>query len=221
MAAVSRLLVERLRLITSKPCSIDQRKPAMSKGLPPLPRAPSTAHARDRAVRSERTDDPAHAVPCPATSPTSSSSMPESTVPPADTTTARSRLPMSGCFASTPLSTMHTLAPAPAEPSQAHSEGYALGPVARERNGLRHWRARLHAGSGCTAPDTCVIVRGREREACIRRWGRRSDMLATCAPATSTRAPAKVAAEKKKCRRKNDPELLIELGRLPPGVRRL
>src|SRR5213075_424107 len=70
---------------------------------------------------------PAHAVPCPQTSPSSSGTIAISLLSSSLTATALSSGATSGCEASTPLSRMQTDAPAPVDPPKAHSRVGGLG----------------------------------------------------------------------------------------------
>src|SRR5665811_194527 len=122
--------------------------------IPPLPRL---AGPRTRTLEiaqsgaSERTI-PAQAVPCPYTSPSSSSSTWAVVSSAAVTLTARSSPPTIGWEASTPLSRMQTRAPSPVEPPRAHSRLTSNGHSDGSEIASASVPARLLEGSGSAAP---------------------------------------------------------------------
>ena len=106
---------------------------------------------------SERTM-PAHAVPCPETSPSVSSSAITSSSSPTEIVTALSSSPTSGWLASTPESRMQTRAPSPVEPPHAHSRvtrsGHSEGSEMRSTASF----GRLQAGSAVSAASQLCPV---------------------------------------------------------------
>ena len=117
----------------------------MAAPLPVQP-APSTRTlATVHSGASERTI-PAHAVPCPQRSPSTSSATTASSFSSREIVTALSSPPTSGWSASTPESRMHTRTPAPVDPPHAHSRvtrsGHSTGSAIRSTASF----GRLHAG---------------------------------------------------------------------------
>src|SRR5215210_2353434 len=158
-----RFVVERLMLITSKPCSTAQRRPPSRMGPLPLKPAPRTrALIRVQSGASARTI-PAQAVPCPQRSPSvSSTSSIWSSSPTRLKATAWSILPTSGWPASTPLSRMQTRTPWPVEPPQAHSRVTRSGHLSPIEIWSAPPAARLQAGrlSAWSRAGSCCDTRG-------------------------------------------------------------
>ena len=141
------LVVERLRLMTSNPSSTAQRRPAAR--IAPLPRLAlprtRTAEIRDPGA-SDRTI-PAQAVPCPNTSPSSSSTTSMSSADVPVTVTARSTPPTMGWSASTPLSSRQTRTPSPVEPPIAQSRVTSKGHLEASEMAPTSWERRVYEGS--------------------------------------------------------------------------
>src|ERR671937_1148991 len=143
-------VVERLMLITSKPCSIDQRSPASSAAPLPVKPAPSTRTLCSSHSGASERMTPAHAVPWPQRSPSVSSS----TIVSSSTTeiaTAPSIVPTSGWPISIPLSSTHTRTPLPVEPPHAHSRVTRSGQRAGSAMRSIASAGRLQAGSSSSA----------------------------------------------------------------------
>src|SRR5215207_9587873 len=129
-------VVDRLMLITSKPCSTAQRRPPRSAVPLPVNPAPRTRTLKSsQSFAIERTI-PAQAVPWPQRSPSTSSTTEISSPSPTSTATAPASSPTSGWSASIPLSRMQTRTPLPVDPPHAHSRVTRPG-HARGRAGLR------------------------------------------------------------------------------------
>ena len=133
-------------------------QPAEEHGAAAGEARPEHAHARDRSHSgASRRTMPAHAVPCPETSPSVSSSAMTSSSSPIEMTTALSSSPTSGCVASTPESRMQTRTPSPVAPPSAHSRvtrsGQSAGSAIRSTASF----GRLQAGSAAwPASQVCA-----------------------------------------------------------------
>ena len=160
-------LVERLRLMTSKPCSIAQSSPASRSR--PRPLSPSARRTR-MLVSSQsgaRRPDDARAGGAVAADIALASSLglAQPVVVDLDRHAARHRSPTAGWSGSTPESTMQTRAPAPRRATP--------GPLPRHRS--RPARKREADSGPPQAPGRELLVRG------SRGWGHPIDLITSAA----------------------------------------
>src|SRR5207249_6098286 len=145
-------------LITLKPCSTAQRRPARRIGPEPVKPAPSTRTLTSSQSGASPRMIPAHPVPCPHESPSSSGPMTGSPSSPIETATASETAPTLGCPGSTPLSRTQTRTSLPVAPASAHSRVTRSGHSNVSRMRSIASAGSDHAGSGRSSASATAVL---------------------------------------------------------------
>src|SRR5215210_6374543 len=153
-AACWLFVVERLMLMTSNPCCTAHRRPPCRIAPEPVKPAPSTRTECSSTSGAIARTIPAHAVPCPHRSPSSSGSSISSPSSPRRIAIAPATVPTSGWSRSTPLSRMQTRTPRPVASPSAHSRSTRSGHPASIAIRSAAARGRLHAGSSSSSSSS-------------------------------------------------------------------
>src|SRR5712691_63106 len=153
-----RFVVDRLMLITSKPCSTAQRRPARRIGPDPVKPAPSTRTLTSSQSGARPRMIPAQPVPCPHESPSSSGPTTGSPSSPIETATASEIGPTFGWSGWTPLSRTQTRTSLPVAPSSAHSRVTRSGHSKVSRMRSIASAGSDHAGSGRSSASATAVL---------------------------------------------------------------